>query len=586
MRPGARRTPRLGPRPAGAGVEFSVWAPAVASLAVRLGGRTVALEREARGVWRGVVAGARPGDDYLLVLDGGRERPDPRSLCQPGGPHGPSRLVDLGPRPAPFTPPTLPELVFYELHCGTFTPDGTFDAAAVRLPHLVDLGVTAVEVMPVAAFPGRRGWGYDGVDLYAVHAAYGGPAGLRRFVDACHAHGLAVVLDVVYNHLGPDGNYLAEFGPYFTDRYSTPWGSALNYDGPGSDFVRDFVLDNAELWLAGYGVDGLRLDAVHDIYDRSSVHLLEALTDRVHHCRPGSVVVAESDLNQPALVTSLGIDTQWADDLHHAIHVALTGEHDGYYRGFEGLGQLARALTEGWVFTGQYHPALDRAHGREPVGLGGERFVVCSQNHDQVGNRAFGERLVSLAGPRLDAVASVLVACAPYLPLLFQGQEWGETRPFLYFTDHEPALADAVRRGRRSEFEAFAWSGQVPDPNDPATFERSKLDWAKAATGPPPEGLALPTLELWRRLLRLRRRLPALGNCRRDLARAWADERSGLVVLERGDPAGSQALVVANLSAEPRPLPPAARGLPLLLATASNGPSQELSGHSSVIHGI
>ncbi|HEV8648134.1 MAG TPA: malto-oligosyltrehalose trehalohydrolase [Actinomycetes bacterium] len=589
MPPGARRTPRLGPTLLDGGAELAVWAPEVASVAVRLGGRTVPLEREERGVWRGVVDGARSGDDYLLVLDGERERPDPRSLSQPQGPRGPSRLVDLGRRLDPPVPPALPELVFYELHCGTFTPEGTFDAAISRLPHLVDLGVTAVEVMPVAAFPGRRGWGYDGVDLYAVHAAYGGPAAFRRFVDACHARGLAVVLDVVYNHLGPDGNYLAEFGPYFTDRYSTPWGPALNYDGPGSDFVRDFVVDNAELWVAGYGVDGLRLDAVHDIYDRSSVHLLEALADRVHRCRPGSVVVAESDLNQPALVTCHGIDAQWADDLHHAVHVALTGEHDGYYRGFEGLGQLAKALTGGWVFTGQYHPALDRAHGREPAGLGGERFVVCSQNHDQVGNRPFGDRLASLAGPRLDAVASVLVACAPYLPLLFQGQEWGETRPFLYFTDHRPELADAVHHGRRSEFAAFAWSGQVPDPNDPATFERSKLDWAKV-DAPAPEGLALPALELWRRLLRLRREVPALGNCRRDLARAWADEERRLVVLERGDPSGSRAVVVANLSAEPRPLPPGVLELPLLLATASNGSSEELPGqlpgHSSVVHGI
>jgi len=518
------------------------------------------------------------------VLDGRLARPDPRSRLQPQGPHGPSRLVDLGGPPARFAPPALRELVFYELHCGTFTPEGTFDAAAARLGHLVDLGVTAVEVMPVAAFPGRRGWGYDGVDLYAVHAAYGGPAAFRRFVDACHAVGLAVVLDVVYNHLGPDGNYLAEFGPYFTDRYRTPWGPALNYDGPGSDFVRDFVLDNAEQWVAGYGVDGLRLDAVHEIHDRSSVHLLEALADRVHGRAPGGVLVAESDLNQPALVGSYGIDTQWADDFHHAVHAALTGERDGWYRGYLGLGQLAKALTRGWVFTGQYDPAADRTRGREPSGLGGERFVVCSQNHDQVGNRAFGDRLAALVGPRLDAVASVLVACSPYLPLLFQGQEWGETRPFEYFTDHGPALAEAVRRGRRAEFAAFAWSGAVPDPNDPGSFERSRLDWAKA-DAPAPEGLALPVLELWRRLLRLRREVPALGNCRRDLARAWADEERRLVVLERDDPSGSRAVVVANLSGEPRPLPAAARGLPQLLTTASGASSEEVPGHGSVVHG-
>ncbi|MFL6252503.1 MAG: malto-oligosyltrehalose trehalohydrolase, partial [Actinomycetes bacterium] len=463
--------PRLGARPVSGGAEFGVWAPRVRSLAVRLGARTVPLERGDRGVWRGAVEGAAAGDDYLLVLDGERERPDPRSRFQPHGVHGPSRLVDLGPRPAPFPTPALRDLVFYELHCGTFTPEGTFEAAAQRLGHLVDLGVTAVEVMPVAAFPGSRGWGYDGVALYAVHAAYGGPAGFRRFVDACHAAGLAVVLDVVYNHLGPDGNYLAEFGPYFTDRSTTPWGEAVNFDGPGSDFVRGFVLDNAEQWVAGYGVDGLRLDAVHDLHDVSSVHILEGLAARVHGARPGSVVVAESDLHQPLLVTAYGVDAAWADDLHHALHVALTGETSGYYDGFQDLRLLAKVLETGWAFTGQYYPYLDRRHGRDPVGLGGQRFVVCSQNHDQVGNRAFGERLAALVGPDLDAVASVLVACSPFLPLLFQGQEWGETRPFLYFTDHEPGLAASVLKGRREEFGAFGWD-EVPDPNDPASFER------------------------------------------------------------------------------------------------------------------
>ncbi len=413
--PGARRTPPLGPRLLAGGAEFSVWAPRAASLAVRHGGRTVPLAREERGVWRGTVPGARAGDDYLLVLDGRLARPDPRSRLQPQGPHGPSRLVDLGGPPARFAPPALRELVFYELHCGTFTPEGTFDAAAARLGHLVDLGVTAVEVMPVAAFPGRRGWGYDGVDLYAVHAAYGGPAAFRRFVDACHAVGLAVVLDVVYNHLGPDGNYLAEFGPYFTDRYRTPWGPALNYDGPGSDFVRDFVLDNAEQWVAGYGVDGLRLDAVHEIHDRSSVHLLEALADRVHGRAPGGVLVAESDLNQPALVGSYGIDTQWADDFHHAVHAALTGERDGWYRGYLGLGQLAKALTRGWVFTGQYGAGGGRAP-RPPGRVRRLRLVRRRARPERPGVvRAFEARLGQggRAGARGARAAGARAVAAP-----------------------------------------------------------------------------------------------------------------------------------------------------------------------------
>ena len=567
----------LGPHLTGSGADFGVWAPRCSSLAVRLGDRLVPLERDRRGVFRGSAEGARDGDDYLLLLDGRRERPDPRSRFQPDGPHGPSRLVDLGGPPAPFTPPALRGLVFYELHCGTFTPEGTFDAAAGRLGHLADLGVNAVEVMPVAAFPGRRGWGYDGVGLYAVHDAYGGPASFRRFVDACHGAGLAVLLDVVYNHLGPDGNYLAKFGPYFTGRYTTPWGLALNFDGPASDFVRDFVLDNAETWVVEHGVDGFRLDAVHELYDRSSVHVLEALAARVHAAKPGSLLVAESDLHQPALVTAYGLDATWADDLHHALHANLTGERQFYYRDFAGLATVAKALTTGWVFTGQYYPARDRRHGREPEGLGGERFVVFSQNHDQVGNRAFGERLVTLAGPELDAAAAVLVACAPFLPLVFQGQEWGETRPFLFFTDHEPELAEAVRRGRRNEFRAFDWADQVPDPNDPATFERSKLDWSKAAG---------PTLELWRRLLRLRRELPALGNCRRDLTSVRVDEARRLLVLVRRDPTGSRAVAVVNCSEAPQPLPEELAGLPQLLTTVPMTRPDAIPAGASVLHGI
>ena len=563
----------MGPRLVEGGAEFGVWAPKVRSLAVRAGDRTVPLEREDRGVWRGTVEGLGAGDDYLLVLDGERERPDPRSRFQPQGVHGPSRLVDLGPPPGPFAIPALEDLVFYELHCGTFTPEGTFDAAIGRLGHLPDLGVCAVEVMPVAAFPGSRGWGYDGVDLYAVHAAYGGPAGFRRFVDACHQAGLAVFLDVVYNHLGPDGNYLAEFGPYFTDVATTDWGPAVNLDGPGSDFVRGFVLDNAEQWVTGYGVDGLRLDAVQALFDRSSVHILEELAARVHAARPGSVVVAESDLRQPLLTTAYGIDATWADDLHHALHVALTGETSGWYDGFQDLGTLAKALTTGWVFTGQYYPALDRHHGRDPAGLGGERFVACTQNHDQIGNRAFGDRLAALVGPDLDAVASVLVACSPFLPLLFQGQEWGESRPFLYFTDHEPGLAAAVRQGRREEFAAFGWD-EVPDPNAPATFERSKLDWSRAGG---------ETLELWRTLLRLRRQVPALGDCRRDLARARADPERRLVVLERGDPSGSRAVVAANLGEGSQHIAVDTGKLRLRLATRPSLPDGQLSGASAAV---
>jgi maltooligosyltrehalose trehalohydrolase len=336
------------------------------------------------------------------------------------------------------------------------------------------------------------------------------------------------------------------------------------------------MLDNAETWIVEHGVDGFRLDAVHEIHDRSSVPLLEALAARVHTAKRGSLLVAESDLRRPALVTAYGLDALWADDLHHAVHVALTGERRGYYQGFEGLASIAKALTTGWVLTGQYYPARDHRHGRDPGGLGGERFVVFSQNHDQVGNRAFGERLITLAGAELDAAAAVLVACSPFLPLLFQGQEWGETRPFLFFTDHTPELAAAVRRGRRAEFADFSWSSTVPYPNDSATFERSKLDWSRA-TG--------PALDLWRRLLRLRRELPALGNCRRDLTTARVDSDRGLVVLERRDPGGSRAVAVVNLDDVERPLPEEAASLPRQLATVPTPWPDRIPARGSVVHG-
>ena len=530
--------------------------------------------RGSGGVWRGTVEGAAAGDDYLLVLDGERERPDPRSRHQPHGVHGPSRLVDLGPPPAPFATPALRDLVFYELHCGTFTPEGTFDAAIGRLGHLADLGVNAVEVMPVAAFPGSRGWGYDGVALYAVHEAYGGPAGFRRFVDACHAAGLAVILDVVYNHLGPDGNYLAEFGPYFTDTATTAWGPAVNLDGPGSDFVRGFVLDNAEQWVAGYGVDGLRLDAVQALYDRSSVHILEELSARVHAARPGSVVVAESDLHQPLLVTAYGIDAMWADDLHHALHVALTGESSGWYQGFQDPRSLAKALETGWVFTGQYNPDLDRRHGRDPAGLGGERFVVCSQNHDQVGNRPSATGWPPWSAPTWTPWPACWSPARRSCPCCSRARSGA--RPARSCSSPTTGRSWPSRSGGAGGPSSPPSTGapEVPDPNDPATFERSKLDWDRAGG---------ETLELWRTLLALRREVPALGNCRRDLTTARVDPERRLVVLERGDPSGSRAVVAANLGERSQQLPFDPGKLRLRVATRPCSPSGDLSGASAAV---
>ena len=537
---------------------FEVWAPHAARVEVAVRGARHPLVRGADDVWAATVDAA-PGDDYAFHLDGGPPLPDPRSPWQPAGVHGPSRLVDHAAFPwtdAGWRGAPLAHAVLYELHVGTFTPDGTFEAAIVRLPHLVDLGVTAVELLPVAEFPGTRGWGYDGVDLFAPHHAYGGPAGLKRLVDACHAHGLAVVMDVVYNHLGPDGNYLPSYGPYFTDRHRTPWGEAVNFDGPGSDQVRGFVVENATMWLRDYHGDGLRLDAVHAIVDTSARHVLEEIAVAVGrlaaHLGRTCWVIAESDLNDPRLVRAreaggYGLDAQWSDDFHHALHAVLTGERDGYYADFGRLADVATALRQAYVYAGRRSRHRGRRHGRPPIGLDADRFLGFVQNHDQVGNRATGERLSMLAGVGRQKVAAALVLTAPFVPLLFQGEEWGARTPFLYFTDHgDPALAAAVRDGRRREFAAFGWAPErIPDPQADETWRRSRLDWAEPARPPHAEVLAW-----YRALLRLRRDTPALGAGRWDELRAACDERAGTLVVDRGP-----VTIAANVGRAPATVP-------------------------------
>jgi maltooligosyltrehalose trehalohydrolase len=415
-----------------------------------------------------------PGTDYRFSVDGGPPLPDPRSRWQPAGVDGPSRVDEPGAfgwTDAGWRGIEPDDLMIYELHVGTFTPAGTFTGAVDRLDHLVELGVTAVEVMPVAEFSGDRGWGYDGVDLFAPHHAYGGPEGLRTFVDACHRRGLAVILDVVYNHLGPAGNNLARFGPYFTDRYETPWGDAVNLDGVGSDGVRRFFIDNACMWFADYHVDGLRLDAVHAMFDTSPCHFLAQLSEAVVNLgdQLGRRLVltaehegADERIVLPRDAGGYGLDAVWFDDFHHAVHVAFTGERTGYYAGFAGLTDLPRIF--------------DRAEQ-----IGGGRLVACVQNHDQVGNRARGERISHLTSLPVATLAASMLFASPFVPLLFQGEEWGATTPFQYFTDHrDPTLAQAVTDGRRREFAAFGWRPEdVPDPQDPATFERSVLDWSE-----------------------------------------------------------------------------------------------------------
>ncbi len=509
-------------------VRFSVWAPRSRYVRIRICNGPAVGEHELTrddahdGVFAATIADVGAGADYHIVLADGRALPDPVSRWQPDGVHGPSRVVD----PAAMTwtddgwrGVTMPELVVYELHVGTFTPEGTFAAVVPRLAALRALGVTAIELMPVAQFPGERNWGYDGVDLYAVQNSYGGPYELMKLVDAAHAVGMGVLLDVVYNHVGPEGNYLDAFGPYFTEKYKTPWGRALNYDDAHSDVVRRFVVENALHWIAEYHVDGLRLDAVHGIFDFSATHLVREIAEEVHaHAALAGrsvVVIGESDLNDPRLIRTpdaygYGLDAQWSDDFHHAVHAMLTGERAGYYMDYaceaSPEATVADVLREPFVLDGRYSAFRKRRHGASSVGLPRQRFVVAVQNHDQTGNRAAGERLATLVSPAQRRLAAALLLLSPYTPLMFMGEEYGETNPFLYFVDHgDDRLVDAVRQGRREEFESFGWGADVPDPKADDTFVRSQLDWGKAERAPHSQLLAL-----YRDLLSLRREEPML----------------------------------------------------------------------------
>ena len=523
---------------------FRVWAPTPESVAVEVGGEQAPMACVDAVGWREAeVDWAAAGDDYRFVVDGDA-LPDPRSPWQPEGVHGPSRLVDHSSFPwtdSEWRGFHLPSAVMYELHVGTFTEEGTFEAVIPRLDHLVELGVTAVELMPVAEFPGRRGWGYDGVDLYAPHSAYGGPDGLKKLVDACHHRGLGVVLDVVYNHLGPAGNYLSRFGPYFTDRYATPWGDAVNFDGPDSDEVRRFFIENALMWLRDYHVDGLRLDAVHAIVDTSAVHVLEQLGVEVS-ALSGAVgrrlwIIAESDLNDPRVVArrdvgGYGMDAQWSDDFHHALHAALIGEKTGYYADFGGLSSVAAALQQAFVYAGDYSAHRRRVHGRCPApGTPGWRFLGYLQNHDQVGNRAMGERSSHLMSEGRLKVGAALVLLSPFVPLLFQGEEWGASTPFQYFTDHEDAeLGRLVGEGRRREFASFGWQPEdVPDPQAESTFARSLLRWSEIENEPHASLLA------WHRsLIALRTSVPALMDGRMEDVVVSVDDSVGRLTMVRG----------------------------------------------------
>lgn len=528
--------------------DFQVWAPKATRVQVKIGDNLYPMSKRddsacSSGWWS--ISLAVEGDeiDYSFLLDEDPlPLPDPRSAWQPHGVHGPSRVVDHGRfqwGDAHWQAPPLASGIVYELHIGTFTSAGTFDAAIERLDSLVDLGITHVEIMPVAAFPGEHGWGYDGVDIYAPHQVFGGPDGLKRFVDASHGKGLAVLLDVVYNHLGPVGNYLQRFGPYFTHSHTTPWGDAVNLEEAGSAEVRRYLCDNALMWLRDYHFDGLRLDAVHAFIDRSAVHFLEQLEEEVKELQAALgkrfVVIAESDLNDPLLVASVeaggyGLDAQWSDDFHHALVTVLTGERLGYYSDFGSIADLAKSLERVFVYDGGHSCFRKRKHGRPVKELPGWRFLGYSQNHDQVGNRARGERLGHLVSEGRAKIAAALVLCSPFIPMLFQGEEFNASSPFLYFTDHEDEeLGRMVFEGRTQEFSGFGWHGDIPDPQAIETFQRSQLDWSECEQ---PRHRSM--LDWYKAFIQLRRSNPSLSNGRLDEVHVQFDEEARWIEMDRG----------------------------------------------------
>ncbi|NRB09253.1 MAG: malto-oligosyltrehalose trehalohydrolase [Richelia sp.] len=523
---------------------FTLWAPLMEEVAVHLispENKIIPLQRKTRGYWQGTVTDVEPGSLYFYQLNGQLNRPDPASNFQPQGVHGASEVIDHNSfywNDFQWRGLPVEKMVIYELHIGTFTTEGTFYSVIPRIPVLRNLGVTAIEIMPIAQFPGERNWGYDGVYPYGVQNSYGGVDGLKRLVDACHQQGIAVILDVVYNHLGPEGNYLWGLGTYFTDKYKTPWGSAINYDDAYSDGVREYFTQNVVYWLETYHIDALRLDAIHAIYDLGAKHILQEMSEAVAEInrRDGKkrYLIAESELNDPKILRSsdfggYGIDAQWSDDFHHALHTVLTGEKQGYYEDFGSLEQLAKAYTQVYVYAWDYSPHRKRYHGSEPKGCKSTQFIVCAQNHDQVGNRMMGDRfthLLSFSALKLSAAATIL---SPYIPMLFMGEEYGETSPFLYFVSHSDAgLIEAVRQGRKEEFAVFHAQGEAPDPQAIETMLRSQLNWEQRHQGK--QGM------LWlfyQKLLLLRAEIPALANLDRHKLEATVIHSAKVLQLKR-----------------------------------------------------
>jgi len=553
---------RLGAHPNGRAVEFLVWAPKADRLEVCFSGsnQALSLEHNENGYFCGSFA-AESGSRYFYRINGQLNRPDPASRWQPQGVHGPSAIVstEFDWKDSGWRGIELEEFIFYEVHVGAYTHEGTFAALISRLAELRDLGITAIELMPIAEFPGSRNWGYDGVYPFAAHQAYGGPIALKRLVNACHALDLAIVLDVVYNHLGPEGNYLGDYGPYFTNCYRTPWGSAINFDGPHSDHVVRYFTENALQWLDEFHFDALRLDAIHGIIDRNASPFLACLSgavDDLARVKGRHIhLIGESDANdfrvtQPRERGGFGLQAQWSDDFHHALHSLQTGERDGYYEDFGRVADLAKAFRSGFVYEGQYSAHRMQRHGSSAASITSERLVVCSQNHDQVGNRMLGERAARLLDFESLKVSAAAVLLSPFLPLIFMGEEFAADSSFLYFTSHQDQdLADAVRQGRRKEFAAFAWQGEPPDPQSVATFRASKVRTLDELSD---QQRALRNFYI--ELIRLRRSVPALRDLSKDLVETTSSEGPALLVVRRGTEPNDVCMVL-NFSQESVPCP-------------------------------
>ncbi len=541
---------------------FKVWAPLANSLSVQVNGKPFPMTGpDDEGWWFADVKSADHGTDYgFLINEAETPYPDPRSQWQPSGVHALSRVYKHGGfhwTDEAFNARPLSSAIVYELHLGTFTPEGTLDAAIAKLEHLRNLGVTHVELLPVGSFEGDHGWGYDGVSLFAVHEPYGGPDALKRFVNAAHDAGLAVILDVVYNHFGPSGNYTGKFGPYLTDSHKTPWGGAVNLEEAASHQVRRFFLDNAQMWLRDFHFDGLRIDAVHSFVDRSAIHILEELAIEIETLGATLgrqlVLIAESDLNDPRIVTprdcgGLGMDAQWNDDFHHALFAVLNREKPaGYYTDFGSLAKLAKALERTFVYDGIYSPHRNRRHGRPVGNLSQHRFLGFIQNHDQVGNRAVGDRISQSAGINRAKIAASVVLLGPFIPMLFQGEEWATTSPFLYFADHQdPELARLVSEGRRHEFDAFGWDPFViPDPENRESFMRSKLNWNEL-----PEQVHADVFGWYGKLIKLRRSEPSLNNGEPGNTAVTFSEEQRWLCMQRGS-----IIVACNIAEKAQAVP-------------------------------